>query len=150
MTFIAENPGHPSFERLRKEWGWIALRGFCALTFGVLALVLPGVTLAFLVIVWGAYALADGVLALIAGLRLRDNGRPLWSLIIVGMLGIVAGVVTSASGPLPSVCFRSSRPCGCDSTSEANGCTHCQVCCRSSLGSPSCCGPAPAPSRWHG
>lgn len=77
-----------------RNGGWIALRGICALIFGALTLMLPGVTLALLVIVWGAYALVDGVLALTAGLRIRDNGRPLWSLTIVGLLGIVAGVVT--------------------------------------------------------
>ena len=59
-----------------------------------LALAMPGVTLTILVIVWGAYALMDGVLALVAGLRMRDNGKPLWSLIIIGLLGIGAGVAT--------------------------------------------------------
>ena len=68
-----------AIELLRKEWGWIALRG---------------VTLTILVIVWGAYALMDGVLALVAGLRMRDNGKPLWSLIIIGLLGIGAGIAT--------------------------------------------------------
>lgn len=78
----------------RKHWGWIALRGVFALLFGVMTLVVPGVTLGVLVIVWGAYALIDGALALIAGFRLRQSGRPLWSLVIVGVLGIAAGVVT--------------------------------------------------------
>ena len=94
MQFNAKDFGQQPLERLRKEWGWIALRGFCALIFGVLALALPGVTLTLLVIVWGAYALMDGVLALAAGLRMSDNGKPLWSLIIVGLLGIGAGIAT--------------------------------------------------------
>ncbi|KAF1048943.1 HdeD family acid-resistance protein [Xylophilus sp.] len=78
---------------LGRHWGWIALRGVAALVFGVLAFVLPGLTLAVLVTVWGVYALIDGVLALVAGLRIRDAGRPLWSLVVVGLLGIAAGVV---------------------------------------------------------
>ena len=94
MKFTTGNFEQPPLERLRKEWGWIALRGLCAVIFGALALLLPGVTLALLVMVWGAYALVDGVLALAAGLRMRENGRPLWALIIVGLLGIGAGVVT--------------------------------------------------------
>ena len=77
-----------------KEWGWIALRGFCALIFGLLALALPGLTLTLLVILWGAYALLDGVLALATGVRMRENGKPLWPLIIAGLLGIAAGIVT--------------------------------------------------------
>ena len=88
------NLGLLPLERLRSEWGWTALRGLCALIFGVLTLALPGVTLALLVIVWGAYALVDGVLALAAGLRMRDSGKPLWSLVVVGLLGIGAGIAT--------------------------------------------------------
>ena len=83
-----------SLELLRQQWGWVALRGLCAVVFGVLALAFPGVTLSLLVILWGAYALVDGVVALIAGFRIRDNGRPLWSLIFIGLMGIGAGVVT--------------------------------------------------------
>lgn len=76
------------------HWGWIALRGVAAIVFGLLAWALPGITLALMVLVWGAYALVDGVLALVAGFRIRDNGRPLWSVIVLGLLGIAAGVVT--------------------------------------------------------
>ena len=53
-------------EHLSRNWGWIVLRGVAGVLFGVLAFVWPGLTLAALVIVWGAYALADGVLALIS------------------------------------------------------------------------------------
>ena len=81
-------------EHLGRNWGWIVLRGVAAVLFGVLAFVLPGITLAVLVIVWGAYALADGILSLIAAYRVRDQGKPFWSLVIVGLLGIAAGIVT--------------------------------------------------------
>ncbi|HTS55128.1 MAG TPA: HdeD family acid-resistance protein [Burkholderiales bacterium] len=79
---------------LGRNWGWVVLRGVAAVLFGVLAFAWPGITLAALVIVWGAYALADGVLALIAAYRVRDQGKPFWSLLIVGLLGIAAGIVT--------------------------------------------------------
>jgi uncharacterized membrane protein HdeD (DUF308 family) len=59
-----------------------------------MALLMPAITLSALVLVWGAFALVDGVLALVAGVRIRDNGKPLWALIIVGLLGIAAGIVT--------------------------------------------------------
>jgi uncharacterized membrane protein HdeD (DUF308 family) len=81
-------------EHLGRNWGWIVLRGVAAVLFGILAFALPGITLAVLVIVWGAYALADGILALIAAYRVRDQGKPFWSLVIVGLLGIAAGIVT--------------------------------------------------------
>ena len=79
---------------LGRNWGWIVVRGVAAVIFGVLALLLPGITLAALVLVWGAYALADGVLALIAASRIRDRGKPFWALLIVGILGIGAGILT--------------------------------------------------------
>ena len=88
QTYLLRDLGH--------NWGWIVLRGVAAVLFGVLAVAWPGITLAALVIVWGAYALADGVLALIAAWQVRDQSRPFWSLIIVGLLGIAAGVVTFA------------------------------------------------------
>jgi uncharacterized membrane protein HdeD (DUF308 family) len=79
---------------LGHNWGWILLRGVAAVLFGVLAIAWPGITLATLVIVWGAYALAEGLLTLIAAWQVRDEGRPFWSLVVVGLLGIAAGVIT--------------------------------------------------------
>jgi uncharacterized membrane protein HdeD (DUF308 family) len=78
------------------NWGWIVLRGVAAVLFAALAVAWPGITLAALVLVWGAYAVADGVLALVAASQVRDQGRPFWSLVVVGLLGIAAGVATFA------------------------------------------------------
>src|SRR4029434_4395203 len=77
-------------ELLRRNWGWVMLRGVAAVLFGLLAFALPGLTLAVLVLIWGAYAIVDGVLALIAAYRVRDRGRPFWALLIVGLLGLAA------------------------------------------------------------
>jgi uncharacterized membrane protein HdeD (DUF308 family) len=81
-------------EHLGRSWGWMVLRGVAALLFGVFAVARPGMTLAVLVITWGAYAIVDGLLAIVAGFQIRDRGRPLWSLFIAGALGIVAGGLT--------------------------------------------------------
>ena len=80
-------------EHLSRNWGWVVLRGVAGVLFGVLAFVWPGLTLAALVVVWGAYALADCVLALISAWRVRDQGKPFWAMAIVGLLGIAAGIV---------------------------------------------------------
>jgi uncharacterized membrane protein HdeD (DUF308 family) len=79
---------------LKRNWGWIVVRGVAAVVFGMLAFLWPAMTLTVLVLLWGAYALVDGVLALVAAFRVRDRGKPFWALLIVGLLGIVAGVLT--------------------------------------------------------
>ena len=66
------------------------MRGAAAVIFGLLALVLPRVTLTVLVLVFGAYALVDGVLAIVAGLR-GVGAR--WLLIVEGVIGVLFGIV---------------------------------------------------------
>ena len=79
---------------LQKQWGWIALRGVVAVLFGVIALAMPGITLAALVITWGVYSVADGIVALVAAWQARRDGQPIWSFLGIGLLGIAAGVTT--------------------------------------------------------
>lgn len=90
-------------EDLGRNWGWLALRGAVSVLFGLFAFLWPGKTLAALVIVFGAFALADGILSLVHAFRVRDQGRPFWSLVIVGLLGIAAGTVTLAWPGLTAV-----------------------------------------------
>ena len=79
---------------LAHNWWVLALRGLCAIIFGILAFVWPGVTLGVLVLLYGAYALVDGVLAIIAALSKRQgSGLPWWALLLEGLLGIAAGLV---------------------------------------------------------
>src|SRR4051794_25423120 len=78
--------------RLTEHWWVFGLRGLAAVLFGILAFAWPGVTLAVLVLFWGAFALVDGVLALISAFRTNNDHR--WALLAEGILGIIAGVVT--------------------------------------------------------
>ena len=84
----------PMLANLARAWYWIVLRGAFAVLFGIFAFIWPGITLAALVLVWGAYAIADGVMALIAAFTMHEEGKPMASLIVVGILGIAAGIVT--------------------------------------------------------
>jgi uncharacterized membrane protein HdeD (DUF308 family) len=87
-------PAAPLLQAASKHWWLVLLRGIAAIVFGVLAFVWPGATLLTLVVFFGAYALIDGVLALAAAAAGRGGSVPLWWLIISGILGIAAGVVT--------------------------------------------------------
>jgi uncharacterized membrane protein HdeD (DUF308 family) len=74
------------------NWGALAVRGVAAVLFGLVALIWPGLTLAVLIIVYGAYAVVDGVFAIVAGLR-AGSGTHKWLLLAEGALGILAGLI---------------------------------------------------------
>jgi uncharacterized membrane protein HdeD (DUF308 family) len=74
---------------IARNWWLIVLRGVCAIVFGLLAWVWPGVTLATLILLWGAYAFADGVLAFAAAFSGRADA-PWWALTLEGIVGILA------------------------------------------------------------
>ena len=78
---------------LTRNWWALALRGIFAVLMGLAAFVLPGVTLAVLVALFGAYAVVDGVLAIIAGIRAAERYERWWSPILKGLVGIAAGVL---------------------------------------------------------
>ena len=102
-TFPAGNPPtylSPSEVRaaamrrsLAQNWWAIALRGAFAILFGILTFVLPGVTLATLVILFAAYMLVDGVFAIVAGLKAAQRHERWGSLILEGVANILAGIV---------------------------------------------------------
>ena len=77
---------------LARGWWLVLLRGVLGVLFGVAALAWPALTLATLVLLFGAYALVDGVFAVIAAVS-PPRGR-FWSLFLQGLIGIGAGIVT--------------------------------------------------------
>ena len=72
----------------------LAIRGVAAILFGIAAFVWPGITLAALVLLFGAYALVDGIFAVIAGVAARREQERWWMMILEGVAGIVIGVLT--------------------------------------------------------
>src|SRR5215218_5352787 len=85
--------GSTMVHALAKNWWLLLLRGIAAIIFGVLAFVWPGLTLLTLILFYGAFAMVDGVLAIIAAIT-GDARAPRWWLAIVGLLGIAAGLLT--------------------------------------------------------
>ncbi len=81
-------------QALGRTWWLVLLRGLAAIVFGILAWTWPGVTLITLVLFWGAYALVDGVAALIGGWQAKDSGKPMWQIVLIGVIGIAAGIFT--------------------------------------------------------
>src|SRR5258707_5629613 len=85
--------GSAMVHALAKNWWLLLLRAIAAIIFGVIAFAWPGVTLLTLILFYGAFALVDGVLAIIAAITGGAPG-PRWWLAIVGLLGIAAGLLT--------------------------------------------------------
>jgi uncharacterized membrane protein HdeD (DUF308 family) len=80
-------------QTLTANWWALALRGLVAVLFGSLTFFLPGITLVTLVLLFGAYAMVDGVFNVIAFFRVASHQ---WALLIEGVVGIFAGVITFA------------------------------------------------------
>lgn len=77
---------------LAKNWWALLLRGLASIVFGVLAFAWPGITILSLVILYGAYALVDGVFALYAAISGSNGAGSRWWLAIVGIAGVLAGL----------------------------------------------------------
>src|SRR3984893_8051451 len=76
---------------LAANWWALALRGLVAVLFGLVTFFIPGMTLAILILLFGAYALADGIFNVVAFFRVASHH---WALLIEGLIGIIAGILT--------------------------------------------------------
>ena len=74
------------------NWGALAARGVAAVLIGLAAVAWPGLTLAVLIILYGAFAVVDGAFAIVAALR-SNGGTRRWLLLAEGVLGLLAGLV---------------------------------------------------------
>jgi len=83
-----------ALRELAENWWLLLLRGIAAIAFGLLAFSWPGLTLLTLVLMWGIYAIADGILALWAAIASKGGEMaPRWWLAVVGVAGILAGAL---------------------------------------------------------
>jgi uncharacterized membrane protein HdeD (DUF308 family) len=76
---------------LAQNWWAIALRGVFAIIFGIIALFMPGGALLALVLLFAAYMVVDGILAIVAAVSAaRQHERWEW-LIVEGIVDLIAG-----------------------------------------------------------
>ena len=81
MTATHSHPLTSSIvDQVAERWWVHLLRGLAAISFGILALVWPGQTLLTLVVIYGAFALIDGVLAIVGALLGRTGSSATWLL----------------------------------------------------------------------
>jgi uncharacterized membrane protein HdeD (DUF308 family) len=81
---------------LAQNWWAIALRGVLGILFGIIALVLPGPTMLSLVLIFAAYLLIDGVLAIVAAVRAARHHNKWGWLTFEGIVNIITALVMVA------------------------------------------------------
>lgn len=88
-----ENKTDAMTASLARNWWAVVLRGLAAIAFGVIALFLPGVTLASLVLVFAGYMLADGVLTLVSAVRAARREERWGLLVLEGLADLATGAI---------------------------------------------------------
>ncbi len=81
---------------LALHWWVLALRGVAAIIFGLFAFFTPVATLYTLTLLFGAYALIDGIVSLIAAVRSARHGEHWWPLVFEGIIGLITAAATVA------------------------------------------------------
>ncbi len=77
-------------ELLTGRWWWLLVRGIVAILFGLAALFLPGRTAAALVLLFGVFAVVDGVILIVFG---RRAGMKWYWSALAGLVSLIAGVI---------------------------------------------------------
>lgn len=85
--------GTPLTRAARTLWWTQVLRGVLAIVFGVVAFISPRFAAAVIVVVFGVYALVDGVTEIGNAVTARRHGLPSGWLWAQGIISAVAGVV---------------------------------------------------------
>jgi uncharacterized membrane protein HdeD (DUF308 family) len=79
---------------LGRNWWMVALRGLVAIAFGVLAIVFPHETVRTLLVLFGIFAIVDGVIAIADGFTLGRLIERTGLFLVIGLFSLVIGIIT--------------------------------------------------------
>ena len=79
---------------LARNWWAFLLRGILAVIIGLIAVFYPGAAFLSLVLIFGAFALVDGVFAIVAAFAGGVHSENWWWLILEGLFGVLIGILT--------------------------------------------------------
>lgn len=82
---------------LSRYWWLTLLRGLLWIAFGVIVFLQPLISLLTLALLFGAFALVDGVVATVNAVRGRREHENWWLLLLAGLTGIGIGIITYAN-----------------------------------------------------
>ena len=81
------------FRSIARSWWLIGLRGVAAIIFGILTFMCPKDMIMVLIILFGIYALIDGVLAVNTSFQMQEDFDHWWIVLLEGLAGILVGVM---------------------------------------------------------
>ena len=88
---------------LSVSWKALVVRGACAVVFGVVAMAWPLETATALALLWGVWAIADGVGALAQAFWPGAGSGSRWLLVAMGAIALIAGIFAVTSPSLTAV-----------------------------------------------
>ncbi|GAA1881060.1 HdeD family acid-resistance protein [Pseudonocardia ailaonensis] len=94
----SETTGEPTFDTdlrplLKTAWWLVLIRALLILAFGIITLASPGIALVALVVVFGVYAIMDGVTAISLAVRSRGTEKSWGWTAAQGAISVIAGIV---------------------------------------------------------
>lgn len=108
----ASSPAKNSTERhdalsevLADSWWAVGLRGLLGIAFGLICLLVPAAAILALVLLFSAYMLVDGVLAIASGIKAARNGERWGLLVLEGVVDLAAGVIAFIWPAITTVAF---------------------------------------------
>lgn len=81
-------------DMLRSYWWLAIIRGIVAILFGIAVLARPAMSVGVLLMLFGAFALASGIMAVISSISLMAHHKQWWAMLVEGLVGIAIGLIT--------------------------------------------------------
>ena len=89
------------FARILSQYWWMTLlRGLLWIVFGVIIFTEPGISLLTLTVLFGAFALVDGIGTVVTAIGGRKEHENWWVLMLGGLCGIGIGILTAVNPAL--------------------------------------------------
>lgn len=79
-----------------KRWWVLMIRGIAAVLLGICAIAWPALVPATLVALFAIFSIIDGIAAIILGFRGEADGTVWWTMVIVGLVALSAGITALA------------------------------------------------------
>ena len=79
-----------------KRWWVLMVRGIAAVILGICAIAWPAIEPATLVAFFAIFSIIDGIAAIILGFRGEADGTVWWTMVIVGLVALSAGITAIA------------------------------------------------------